>query len=190
MPAFYDEPRDHSSGISLGLYDDLYLNLNGINRYPRPFKFVVGTQEQPSMTSQESERDGFYFPSAGTIGATDPNGRTFWFFRNSLQVFSKKGKSTTLSFQVDSTDNEIQLPARDGTMCLRGDIVAEQLAGTKDGVNTTFTTTYNYSTVVDVIHNGLGDRTFTQTPDTNTITYTDTPVPLALDRLKVIYVRN
>ena len=142
------------------------------------------------MTSQESERDGFYFPSAGTIGATDPNGRTFWFFRNSLQVFSKKGKSTTLSFQVDSTDNEIQLPARDGTMCLRGDIVAEQLAGTKDGVNTTFTTTYNYSTVVDVIHNGLGDRTFTQTPDTNTITYTDTPVPLALDRLKVIYVRN
>ena len=189
MPDFYDTPRDHSSGLSLGLYDDLYLNLNGINRYPRAFKFVPGSEAEPSMTSQESERDGWDFPEAGAIGATDPQGKTFWFQRNQIKIWSKKARSTTLVFQVDSTSNEIQVPDREGTLCLRADIVAEQLIGTKDGVNTTFTTTHNYSQILDVIHEGLADRTFTEDGG-NQITYTDTPIPDSGERLKVIYVRS
>lgn len=186
---FYTNPS-HNGGVSFSDLDNKYLNLSGVNRYPRSFKVIPGTESKPGLCSQESERDGLYFPEIGTVGITAVDGKTFWFSRLSVKAFDAAGNATQIDFAPPDGGNEVEAPTRDGVISLREDIVAEQLSGTKDGVNTTFTTTHTYSQVLDVIHEGVADRTFTQTAGTNSITYTDTPVPDSGERLKVIYVRD
>lgn len=186
---FYTDPSNQG-GVSYSDLDNKYLNLSGVNRYPRQFRLIAGTEYKPGLCSQESNRDGLYFPAIGTVGLTAIDGKTCWFSRLSMQVFDTFGDDTELVFAPPGGGNQLTMPVRTGSLALREDVVAEQLAGTKDGVNTTFTTTHNYSQVLDVIHLGVADRTFTQTAGTNSITYTDTPIPGGGERLKVIYIRD
>lgn len=188
--SFYDNSElVNINKIILSDNDRNYLNLFGTNFYPLPFRVIAGRPSQPSLACQTSERDGIYFPQEGVVGFTDINGKTMHVSRSMLTIFDTYGKKYEISFTRVNADVAITFPEEDGRLALTSDIYSEQLIGTKDGVNTTFTTTYNYKYVLDVIHEGVADRNFTQTPGTNSITYTDTPIPDTGERLKVIYVK-
>ena len=188
MSEFYDD-RQHYKGLSDSDLDNRYLALSGINQYPLPLKLIPGSPSRPSLSSQNSNRDGLYFPSEGVIGFVRNGVPVFWLMKDIVRFFDRFGNYTDLYIDdVLGNNYSVKLPSHTGTLAILDSIVSEQLAGTKDGVNVNFTTTYVIHSVLDVKLNGVGDTSLV-TWASNNVTWVGGTIPNVGDSVQIIYVR-
>lgn len=188
---FYQDPD-----VFQGLAEDTnylkFLALNGINEMPKPFRAIPGRPEKPSYTSQEDNRTGIYFPELGTVGfAVAPGVAVCWVKKDRLRLFDRYGNFLDLVIpgQIGG-DFALSLPSQTGKLLLREQLITEELIGTKNGVNTSFTVTDPVHQLHSITLNGVGDISYVSwTPDSNALTWTFATIPDTGDKVYATYIK-
>lgn len=169
-----------------------YLALNGINKMPIPFKAISGRAGKPSYSCQEDNRTGIYFPQLGVVGITRNGVDVLWVMKDTLRLFDRYGNHLDLVISDDLTNSfTLSLPSLNGTIALKEHIVSEEIVGTKDGVNTAFTTTYPIHNILGLTLNGTGDQSYISwTSGSSALTWTFATIPNTGDVVYVTYLRQ
>lgn len=194
MPAdneFYQDP-DVFQGVASDNLVLKFLALNGINKMPIPFKAIPGRPEKPSYSCQEDNRTGIYFPELGVVGVVRNGVDVLWVLKDTLRLFDRYGNHIDLVISDTLTDNfTLSLPRLDGTVALKEHIVSEEIIGTKDGFNTSFTVTHPIQNILGLTLNGVGDQSYVSwTLGSNALTWIFATIPNTGDKVYVTYLRQ
>lgn len=169
-----------------------FLALNGINNMPIPFKAIPGHPRKPSFSCQEDNRTGIYFPELGVVGVVRNGVDVLWVMKDTLRLFDRYGNYTDLVISDSLTgDFTLSFPHLNGTIALKEHIVSEEIIGTKDGFNTSFTVSHPIQNILGLTLNGVGDQTYVNwTPGSNALTWLFATIPNTGDNVYVTYLRQ
>lgn len=187
--AFYTNPI-HWTGF-LGPLDAVYLNLAGSNYYPVPFQVVPGTIHYPGLSIQGDNKTGLgsdLSRSNANLFFTMRGFEGFRFELEQMTVFNNEGHGITLQLPTGLTASfDLTLPARTSRLVCVDDFVTEDLTGTIDGVNDTFTTSHNILKILDVQADGSGGVGVASFSDDEVVLSTP---PSGVTTLRIIYIRE
>lgn len=171
-----------------------FLALSGINTMPIPFFAVPGKASKPSFSCQGDDRTGIYFPEPGVVGITRGGAGVdvLWILKDTIRLFDRYHNYVDLVIPDQlGGDFSLALPAQDGNVMLKEHLVTEELAGTKDGFNTSFTVSHPIQALHAVFFNAdfvIEDLDWTA--GSSAVTWLGATIPDTGDKVYVTYLRQ